>query len=274
MKFWHFCRTLTLGLALLLLTAGCGQPAITFVHMTDPQIGFRDTTAGFRQSDTLMQRAVAAANALRPDAVFITGDLVNDPDDSLQLAIFARNAAELSAPVRLVPGNHDMLGYGPERRQTYLARYGYDHFALKRKGCVFLGIDTNCIKENDAEAEEAQWAWLEEELARAHARRARHIFLFLHCPIVRETLDEPEDYFNFSPEKRARYLALLKQYGVEAVFAGHTHCGYTATVDGIAFYTASAIGNCLKHGEPGINVVRVSRKGIEVTFVPTSDKEQ
>lgn len=181
MKFWHFCRTLTLGLTLLLLTAGCGQPAITFVHMTDPQIGFRDTTAGFRQSDTLMQRAVAAANALRPDAVFITGDLVNDPDDSLQ---------------------------------------------------------------------------------------------FLHCPIVRETLDEPEDYFNFSPEKRARYLALLKQYGVEAVFAGHTHCGYTATVDGIAFYTASAIGNCLKHGEPGINVVRVSRKGIEVTFVPTSDKEQ
>ena len=92
--------------------------------MTDPQIGFRDRISPFSQSDTLMQKAVAKVNALKPDAVFITGDLIDNPDDSLQLAIFARNLTALEAPVWLVPGNHDVLGYSPERLEAYDALLG------------------------------------------------------------------------------------------------------------------------------------------------------
>ena len=255
---------------LSLLVAACSQP-VTFVHMTDPQIGFRDRISPFGQSDTLMQKAVVAANGLKPDVVFITGDLIDNPDDSLQYAIFARNLATLEMPVLLVPGNHDMLGYSPERRENYLKLRGYDRFSRRVRDCVFIGIDTNCIKEGDEEAEEAQWDWLTQELASARKTRGvRHIFLFVHCPIVRESLDEPEDYFNFSMEKRSRYLGLLKEYGVEAVFAGHTHCDYHATVDGIDLYTGNPAGNVLKHGRTGIYLIRVNRDGLEVTFVPTT----
>ena len=42
---------------LILLAVSCSQP-VTFVHMTDPQIGFRDRIPPFSQSDTLMQKAV------------------------------------------------------------------------------------------------------------------------------------------------------------------------------------------------------------------------
>jgi 3',5'-cyclic AMP phosphodiesterase CpdA len=254
---------------LAILAAACSQP-VMFVHMTDPQVGFRDKTPPFSQSDTLMQKAMAAANMLKPDVVIITGDLIDNPDDSLQYAIFARNLATLEMPVLLVPGNHDMLGYSPERRENYLRLRGYEHFSRRVRDCVFIGIDTNCIKEGDEEAEDAQWDWLLQELAAArNARGVRHIFLFVHCPIVRESLDEPEDYFNFSMEKRSRYLGLLKEYGVEAVFAGHTHCDYHTTVDGIDLYTGNPSGNVLKHGRTGIYLIRANRDGLEVTFVPS-----
>jgi len=263
------CATVLLS---FMLAVSCSQP-VTFVHMTDPQIGFRDRISPFGVSDTLMQKTVAAANAIKPDAVFITGDLVDNPDDSLQLAIFARNLAGMKGPVWLVPGNHDVLGYTPERLAAYDALRGYERFSTRIRDCVFIGIDSNCIKENDTEREEAQWAWLSQELATARSTRGvRHIFLFLHCPIVRESLDEPEDYFNFPFDKRTRYKDLLKQYGVEAVFAGHTHCDYQTTLDDITFYTATASGLCLNHGKPGIYRVDVNKDGIEVTFVPTTNE--
>lgn len=223
-----------------------------FVHMTDPQIGFRDDSPGYGQTDTLMQKAVALANALRPEAVFVTGDLVNDAANPFQDAIFTRNLAALTAPVWCIPGNHDSFS---------------DRFSFRMKGCAFIGLDTNCIKDAAPEAEAAQFDWLTQQLE--NARDARYTFVFLHCPLVRESLDEPEDYFNFSKEQRRRYLDLFTQYGVDAVFAGHTHCDYTTEISGIRFYTANPVGKTLKHGISGFNLIKVGPVGFEVKFLPT-----
>ncbi len=223
-----------------------------FVHMTDPQIGFRDVSPGYGQTDTLMQKAVALANTLRPEAVFVTGDLVNDAADPLQDAIFTRNLAVLTAPVWCIPGNHDSFS---------------DRFSFRMKGCAFIGLDTNCIKDAAPEAEAAQFDWLTQQLE--NARDARYTFVFLHCPLVRESLEEPEDYFNFSKEQRRRYLDIFTQYGVDAVFAGHTHCDYTTEISGIRFYTANPVGKTLKHGISGFNLIKVGPVGFEVKFLPT-----
>ena len=254
--------------AAVLLAGGCAQREWAFVHMTDTQIGFHDPSEGFLHSDTLMQRAVEAANALAPDLVFITGDMVDDAASETQNAIFERNLASLRAPVWYLPGNHDIRGFTPERHDAYVALRGYDRFSFRHKGCAFIGIDSNCIKDGDAAAEAEQWNWLTKQLR--SARSARYIFVFLHCPIVRESIDEPEDYFNFSIPRRERYLRLFKDAGVDAVFAGHTHCPYQTEIDGIAFYTGTAVGNCLNHGRPGFNLVRITRKGLQVTSVPTT----
>ena len=260
-------RWFLLAVAAIMLLSSCTDRAFTFVHMTDPQIGFHDASPEFIHSDTLMQQAVALANDCAPDLVFITGDLVDKADDPVQEAIFTRNLEAISAPVWLVPGNHDIRGYSPEKREAYVKLRGYDRFSFRHKGCAFIGIDTNCIKDEAGEAEAEQWAWLTEELNKA--QRARYTFVFLHCPVVREALDEPEDYFNFSKEARARYLALFKEYGVDAVFAGHTHCPYVTEMDGIAFYTGTAVGNCLHGAQSGFNVVNVTKKGVVVEMVNT-----
>ena len=251
--------------AILLLLGGCTDRAFTFVHMTDPQIGFHDDSPEYIHSDTLMQRAVALANAFSPDLVFITGDLVDKTDDPLQEAIFTRNLGVIDAPVWLVPGNHDIRGYTAEKREAYIKLRGYDRFSFRHKGCAFIGFDSNCIKDGAGEPEAEQFSWLTEELRKAS--RARYTFVFLHCPVVREALNEPEDYFNFSMEDRARYLALFKKYGVDAVFAGHTHCPYGTEIDGIAFYTGTAVGNCLHGARSGFNRARVTKKGFVVERV-------
>jgi len=254
--------------ALLLLPACSGGGDFVFIHMTDTQIGFHDNPAGFGHSDTLMQQAVTAANGLRPDLVVITGDLVDDASNQEQDAIFTRNLARFEAPVWYIPGNHDIPGFTKEKHDAYVALRGYDRFSFRHKGCAFIGFDTNCIKDGDTDAEEEQWDWLTEELQKS--RRARHIFVFLHCPVIRESPDEPEDYFNFSLDKRRRYLDLFRASGVEAVFAGHTHCPYTTRIDGISHYTGTAVGNCLSHGQPGFNVISVSRNGIKVEQILTA----
>lgn len=241
-----------LGLALLLLVSCSNFEPFSFVQMSDPQIGFIDHSPAYSHSDSLMKAAVESANALNPAYVFITGDLVNSPNDPIQDSVYRVRVAEVEAPVYVVPGNHDYL-----RNQ----------FSFRERGCAFIGLDTNCIKDGDLEREAEQWAWLEKELTAAAS--CRYTFIFLHCPIVRESRDEPEDYFNFSKAQREKYIGLFKEKGVDIVFAGHTHQEYDTTIDGIRFITDGPVGNALGHGTPGYNVVRVTKEAVDVNYIPT-----
>ena len=249
-------------LASLLLAAACTPKDFCFVHMSDPQIGFRDTTTGYRQSDSLFNLAVDKANALDPALVVITGDLVNKPAISLQDSIYRACAARIKAPLWVIPGNHDVKG---ETIDEYVARRGYKRFSFTHEGCAFIGIDTNCIKEDNKEAEEEQLAWLKEQLS--SAAKCRYKFIFIHCPIFLESADEPDEYFNFPTDKRMFYLNLFKDAGVSDVFAGHTHMDYTGEWEGIGFYTAGPVGSPLGRGYSGYNEVYVGKDGVKVTYV-------
>ncbi|MBQ9529669.1 MAG: metallophosphoesterase [Bacteroidales bacterium] len=243
-----------LSIVLILATACHSFEPFTFVQMSDTQIGFIDESPAFAHSDSLMKAAVDAANALNPAYVFITGDLVDNPDDPIQDSIYKTRLAQIQAPVYEVLGNHDHRNYG-------------FRFSFQDRGCAFIGIDSNCIKDGATEAEKAQLEWLTSELDAA--ARCRYTFIFLHCPVVRENLDEKEDYFNFSSAQREQYISLFKEKGVDVVFAGHTHQDYDTTVDGIRFVAAGPVGNALGHGTPGFNVVTVTRDSVSIHYTPT-----
>ena len=231
-----------------------------FVQMSDPQIGFLDESPGYAHSDSLMTVAVDDVNALKPDFVFVTGDLVNNPSDPVQDSIYNARISEINAPVYAVLGNHDCMG---------IAAPDYERFSVQAKDCAFIGIDSNCIKDSVKEAEDEQWKWLEDELS--SAKNCRYTFVFLHCPIIRESIDEPEDYFNFPMDKRRQYIDLFKRYGVDAVLAGHCHQEFNCTVDGIVFNIAGPVGYPLGHGKSGYNVVNVSADGFNINYVGTGD---
>ncbi len=257
----------TLILIVTMLSCNKRQESFTFVHMTDPQIGFMDTSANYINSDTLMKAAVTAVNSLKPSYVFMTGDLVNEPTNMVQDSIYRVRKAELTSPVFEIPGNHDIRGYTKQTRDFYLSLRGYDRFSFEGNGCAFVGFDSTCIKDGATQAEEEQFAWLEKELE--SYKDCAYTFVFLHCPIIREKIDEEEDYSNFSLEKRERYLGLFKKYGVDAVFSGHCHQEWVSEYDGMGLYCAGPVGNALGHGTPGYNVVKVTKEGFTVEYVPT-----
>ncbi|MBR4734643.1 MAG: metallophosphoesterase [Bacteroidales bacterium] len=261
-------RQLIICLAGVLALSCTSFEPFTFIQMSDTQIGFIDKSAGYIHSDSLMKAAVMAANAAGPDLVVITGDLVDNPSNPRQDSIYRTRLMELEAPYYHIPGNHDYLGFTREKQQEYIARRGYDRFSFKHKGCAFIGMDSNCIKDVVEDAEKEQLAWLQKELE--SARGCKYTLVFLHCPVIRESMDEPEDYFNFSVEKRREYIGLFKQYGVDAVFAGHCHQEYFGEHDGILFFTAGPVGNALGHGTPGYNFVNVGKDGLDVTYIPSA----
>lgn len=260
-------KKLFLGIVVMIAAACQSFEPFTFVQMSDTQIGFIDSSPQYTHSDSLMKAAVVATNALHPAYVFVTGDLVDNPNDPVQDSVYRTRLAEIEAPVYAVPGNHDYYGFSREKQVAYIALRGYDRFSFQDKGCAFIGMDSNCIKDAAEEAEAEQWDWLVAQLDKA--KSCKYTFVFLHCPVVRETMDEPEDYFNFSKEQREKYITLFKEKGVDVVFAGHTHQEYDAVIEGIRFVAAGPVGNALGHGTPGYNVVKVTEDGVEVTYTPT-----
>lgn len=235
--------------------------SLTFIQITDTQIGFQDTSAHFRISDSLMMSAVRAINKIHPACVIHTGDLVNDFGNEEQKAIYKRLMDQIdpSIPVFVVPGNHDIRGWTAEKRDRYVEFVGYDRFSEKVGDCALIGFDSNCIRDNAVKAEEEQFVWLEEELKRAQG--SRHIFLFCHCPVAMFALNEPDGHNNFPKEKRARYIELFSRYGVEGIFSGHSHLGGYFRAGGIRHVNSMPVSKAFLTGFSGINIVTVTDGG-------------
>ena len=255
--------------AALICSCGPKFEPFVFVHMTDTQIGFQDKSEGYVHSDSLIVAAITSINDLKPEFAVVTGDLVDNVDDSLQNAIFVKRMSELEVPVYLLPGNHDFRKqWTKDIRDGYVALRGSDRFSFMKNGCAFIGMDSNCIKEHATEAENEQLEWLKGELKKA--RKAKYTFVFLHCPIFKKDIEEKEDYENFPPERRGEYVTLFKEAGVDAVLTGHTHKDYDTEYEGIRFIAANPICNPLGHGISGYNVVRVGKDGFDVRIVSTT----
>ena len=264
----------------LLLTAclccACTQAfkPFTFVQMTDTQIGFMDRSEGYAHSDSLFRAAAKSANEAKPDLVVITGDLVDNTADPDQNRIFETDLKLIEAPVWCLPGNHDYdKTWSESIRDRFVSERGQERFSFRHKGCVFIGLDTNCIMEEPGAAEETeQWNWLVGELTKA--RRTKYVFVFIHCPIFRQAIDERDDYSNFPPAKREKYISLFKDFGVDVVFSGHTHYDLDFEYEGIRFVTANPVGNPIGKGHPGYYLVAVGKDGVTVTDVPTVEIPQ
>lgn len=269
---------LTIVFSLVLMSAvSCGSARrltrsgdgveMTFVQITDTQVGMMDSNGSLAYSDSLMRVAVNAINRIRPACVINTGDLVNDFSSEAQKEVYSRNMARInpSIPVWTVPGNHDIRGYTVEKHDRYVEFVGYDRFSETIDGCAFIGFDSNCIKDGATAAEEEQFAWLKRELEKA--RGCRHIFVFCHCPIAMLGLDEPDGHNSFPKEKRARYVNLFKENGVEAVFSGHSHVGAFFEEDGIKHINSIPVNAAFVTGFSGINVVTVRADGIDFKWI-------
>lgn len=197
----------------------------------------------------------------------ITGDLVNNQKDTLQIGEFKRITAEINSgiPVYLIPGNHD-IGNVPDSQsiKSYIGNYGYDKIFFKHKGSRFIGFNSSIIKNNTPYFEQEQYEWLKKTFK--INKKATHTILFCHYPIIINNIEEPENYSNFGYENRQKYLSLFSANKVDAVFSGHLHNNAITSYREIYLVVTSAVGKPLGKAPSGLRIIKVYNDRIESDY--------
>ena len=226
----------------------------TFIHVTDLHIGdprgFRENireTIGYKS----VKKCIDEINLLHPDFVIISGDLVFGQLYPFEYTREYKQCFELlqlfDVPTFLCPGNHDgyyKLGqdglefwkhyFGP---LYYSFDYGTYHFAAlnsydwppyMRRALWFITLNWGGYISDD------QLQWIEEDLTHASANLT---FMFLHHnPLWDTTTDSllRQAYHN-----RHELLALIDEYNVDMVLAGHVHFDNVTVVNDTVFLTTT-----------------------------------
>jgi predicted phosphodiesterase len=256
------------ALLLLHVAAVMGAEPFFFIQLSDPQFGMYTTNKDFAQETANFEFAVATINRLKPAFVVISGDLVNKPGDSAQIAEFHRVAAKVdsSIPVYNVVGNHDIENVPtPKTITAYTNLFGPDHYSFRHGD--FVGIVLNSIiihsPQQTTDHLAQQERWLRTELEHARDAGAKHIVIFQHHPWFLKTADEPDQYFNIPRERRAPHLALFHEFGVKHLFSGHYHRNAVARDGDLEAVTTGPVGMPQGGDKSGMRIVIVRDNTIE-----------
>jgi serine/threonine-protein phosphatase CPPED1 len=254
-------------LALLTVLPAPAAEPFFFIQLSDPQFGMYTENTNFVQETANYEFAVATVNRLRPAFVVVTGDLVHRPGDGDQIAEYLRITAKIDRGIRVynVAGNHDVGNVPtPATLSDYRKVFGPDYYSFRHGSLVgvilnscLLHSPTNTMKEL-AEQE----AWLRTELQQARASDARHIVVFQHHPWFLKSATETNEYFNIPIERRGRYLALFREFGVKHLFCGHYHRNALARDGELEVVTTGPVGKPLGADGSGLRAVFVGDEGI------------
>ena len=235
----------------------------TIVQVSDTQFGFWNDDNIDYEVGTYSQ-CIEQLNKLKPDAVVLTGDLINHTWVEKQWTALEEITGKLDKkiPVYYIPGNHDVnLHKGKHDMTEYLKHMDYSRFAVRIKNTCLIGLDSNPIKDcYGSEEENEQFHWLEKMLKKNKNKR---ILIFTHHPFFLEDINEEEGYFQLSKEARKKYFDLFEKYNVAGVFSGHLHQNRIATYKNqIPVITTSAIGVQLGKDKSGYRIIKVDKNKI------------
>ena len=233
-----------------------------FIQMADPQFGFFTANKDFAQETVNFERAIAAANRLRPAFVVICGDLTHRQGDPAQIAEYHRIAAQLdrAIPLYSVSGNHDLaLPLSRASIRAYGQAFGPDYYTFENHGLFGIVINSSLFKEPALAPAEAaaQESWIRSTLAEARRSGREHIMLFQHHSWFLVQPGEPDQYFNLPSEKRREMLQLFGDYGVSHVFAGHYHRNALGRDGPVEMVTTGPVGRPLGDDPSGVRIVIV-----------------
>jgi len=200
-----------------------------------------------------LDEVISQVNQADVDVVLIAGDLT-DSGAAQDRADFQAQIQGFRAPVRVIPGNHDIGDkltvetpgtVTAEQIAAFEQAHGPSFWSDARFGVRILGINSPMLG-SGLSREAEQWTFLEREIAQSSTLPT---ILLTHYPLFIETLDEPSSlYWNIEPEPRKRLLTMLKQAGIRTVLSGHLHRPLNFTIDGITYITTLPVSFGLPFG--------------------------
>jgi len=168
------------------------------------------------------------------------GDLVDKGELARYRRFLQTVRQNLPMPLLAVIGNHELAG-DPEGK-LYTGIFGPRNFSFHLGSHYFIIFDDAAKSGPDA----PQIRWLEGELQKARSYKTR--LVFLHVPLF-----DPrggEHHHCLPPEVARRLQALLKQYRVTCVFAGHIHSYFEGRWDGVPYAITAGAGAKLYGTDP------------------------
>ena len=172
----------------------------------------------------------------KPEFWFPMGDLVDEGLKPDQWEAFREGEKIISPVSKVLPvlGNHDHYTKSPEKKNIesmpglYLENFSVPEngpeellkrcYYVKTKNCLFVVLDTNCFIEGGNPKKllsGVETPWLRKVLSE---NKARWTFVFTHAPLYSSGRHGTE-----SEWLRKEWCHLFDEFGVDAVFSGHTH---------------------------------------------------
>jgi Icc protein len=171
-------------------------------------------------SNAMFEAAVAQVNALRPNLVIVTGDIV-DEGDPAEYETARRLMDAIAPPWVAIPGNHD-------EREGFRATFA-DRLPLPAEGPLnyvaaeagpvrIVALDVTVPGFHHGEVDAAAAAWLDEALAQAPGRPT---IVMLHHHPFESGIACLDPYRCFGAERLEAVIA--RHPAVERVLCGHVH---------------------------------------------------
>ncbi len=190
-----------------------------------------DRTGG--HVDHIYDQIITEIERMRPDFVMTVGDQIEGYSDDTttlykQWHEYDSIVTQLTMPLYLTPGNHDILSDIAEK--VFRKFHGDPHYSFDFRGLRFIVLDVGRW-ESSAEIPSEQINWLINDLQ--NNQNAVYTFVFMHKPFWYETT---------AVGKPDTLHSLFVSYGVDAVFTGHFHEYFSGTYDGIMYTSLGSSG--------------------------------
>ena len=225
-------------------------------YMLDPrgqQVEFTSRRRQTARAEYALQQVAAITADHESPLIIHMGDLIQEFPERGNFAQARDEAlaqlARHNVQPRFVAGNHD-VGDKPDPTMPaswvtaefladYHNRFGRSWYSWRQDGLSFIVLNSQIMNSALPEAA-AQQAWLEHELPQHNGQR---IFLFLHLPLFLHDEDEPDlgHYDNLAEPARGWLVDLVRQHGVERVFAAHVHWAFYNQLDDTRYQTVPSV---------------------------------
>ncbi|HEU5219990.1 MAG TPA: metallophosphoesterase [Gemmatimonadales bacterium] len=241
-----------------------------FIHASDTHI----SPASLART----QRLRAIVDSVKPAFVLITGDLVRDAlrvkeaEATGYYELFRSERDKFSAPVWLVPGNHENFGIerhlslvSPQNplyaRGMYHQYFGPDYYSFTFGGVHFVGLNTVDIDDlwYYGHVDSTQVEWLSRDLAAVPSTvpvvTFNHIPFFTSIETVNGYMDTPpaptaitvrgKTSFRHAVSNAGEVIARISGHPYDLALGGHMHVREQLRYEGTPirfFQTAAVVG--------------------------------
>lgn len=256
------------------LSLAASPDVVTIAQISDTHLGEKHST---NAADNLRQ-AVELINARHPDAVIVSGDIGEKPENREQAKTILKN---LSAPVYYVPGNHDVSNL--KALTKYRQQFGPDYYRFQVKNVEVLALDSQLLgnyinfesktapplsPELEIESKK-MLAWMAEQAA---PLKGKIVIAVQHIPLFRDhDFPDAKPYWTVNEPYAQRESDLFQKLGIKHLLAGHWHNARVFAHGDITIHVAPATSWLPLGGQLGFALHTITADGnVRTEFIPLS----